>query len=205
MKKGERMSGEQKSKISAALTGKRRGPLSEDHRAKISAALTGRTLAPEHVEKISAARTGETWSEERRLRKSEAVKKSWEGSSAQEALEAYRGSPENLANLARVHDSWARSPEGIAHACSNYIGFSKFVEPLRERDGDLCQLCLELVDFKLRRPDLMSRSVDHIVPTRAGGSDEMHNLWLSHLLCNSKKGARHLGRPDGTTDVREET
>jgi len=47
--------------------------------------------------------------------------------------------------------------------------------------------------------------VDHIVPTRAGGSDEMHNLWLSHLLCNSKKGARHLGRPDGTTDVREET
>ena len=130
-----------------------------------------------------------------------------------------------MKNLERVHESWARSPENLEHLASvrsNWLespegeaAFVRFVssggmwlsvgEDLRERDGDLCQLCLEPVDFDLPIRTPMSRTVDHIVPTRAGGSDEMDNLWVAHMLCNQHKGARHLGRPDGTTDVREET
>lgn len=200
---GQKMSEEQKAKISASMAGKNTGPLSPAHRAKLSESLSGRSLSKDHRAKISDSNSGSTWTEERRTRHSEAVKARWEGSEVQKVFETYRGSPENLACLARVHDSWARSPEGITHARSNYPGFFRFVGPLRERDGELCQLCLETIDFRLKRPNLMSRSVDHIVPARAGGSDEPDNLWLSHLLCNLQKGARHIGRPDGSTDPRK--
>jgi 5-methylcytosine-specific restriction endonuclease McrA len=73
---------------------------------------------------------------------------------------------------------------------------------LRERDGDLCQLCLSLIDFDLPIRTPGSRTVDHVLPVRAGGTDEPDNLWLAHLVCNQRKGARYVGRPDGTRDVR---
>ena len=30
--------------------------------------------------------------------------------------------------------------------------------------------------------------IDHIVPLVAGGSDELHNLQLTHAMCNLRKG-----------------
>lgn len=91
---------------------------------------------------------------------------------------------------------------------NTYGGFrGSFAEvglALRERDGDLCQLCLALIDFDLPVRSPMARSVDHIVPARAGGSDDLNNLWLAHTVCNQRKGSRHIGRPDGSTDVRKQ-
>lgn len=61
---------------------------------------------------------------------------------------------------------------------------------LADRDGRKCGICSELVDIDLRHPDLMSPSVDHIIPRSLGGSDEPENLQLSHLTCNLTKQAR---------------
>ena len=49
------VSPEHRAKISAAHTGKKRGPYSPEHRAKISAAHVGKTISPEHRAKISAS------------------------------------------------------------------------------------------------------------------------------------------------------
>lgn len=58
---------------------------------------------------------------------------------------------------------------------------------LRERDGDRCHLCGDFIDFTVRRPNTMSRSVDHIVPVALGGDDKIHNLALAHLRCNIRR------------------
>ncbi len=41
-----------------------------------------------------------------------------------------------------------------------------------------------------RRPDLMTPSIDHVVPLSRGGSNHPSNLQLAHLLCNLSKGNR---------------
>jgi hypothetical protein len=80
----------------------------------------------------------------------------------------------------------------------------KFGALLRERDGDLCQLCLTDIDFTVAVRTPFSASVDHIIPVRAGGTDDVENLWLAHLVCNQRKGARQVGRSDGSTDIRKD-
>lgn len=80
--------------------------------------------------------------------------------------------------------------------------YSRKGRSLRDRDGDLCQLCLEPIDFTLRHLDPRGRTVDHIIPQRWGGGNEVENLWLAHRACNSAKSARFAGRADGTSDVR---
>lgn len=229
--KGQKMSEEHKAKISAAQTGKRRGPMSDEARANLSDALTGRKLSAEHRAKIGTAGVGRTHSEESRQKMSASQRKAWDNperraehsatmseayadpelraelsarTTAQWADPEYRA--RGLAQLARLHDSWLKSPEGVA---ASRLGLSRMGtwalvgEQLRERDGDLCQLCLDPVDFSLPIDTLMSRSVDHIVPRRAGGTDELDNLWIAHRTCNMKKGARYAGRPDGTKDIRK--
>lgn len=116
-----------------------------------------------------------------------------------ELHESWARSEENLDRLARLREAWVSSPAGAAQIASNRSGWQVYKAPLRARDGDLCQLCLEVMDFKLKK-DPMSVSVDHITPRRAGGSDELENLWLAHLRCNLQKGAHYRGRKDGTTD-----
>ena len=97
--------------------------------------------------------------------------------------------------------SWAA---GVRTDTTRTIGyFALFGAFLREQDGDLCQLCLVPIDFSLPVRTRWSRAVDHIVPLGGGGPDTLDNLWLVHTVCNSRKGARHIGRSDGSTDVRE--
>ena len=239
MKAGEKMSDEQKAKISAAHLGV---SLSPEHRASISKASLGRVKSPETRAKMSASRTGKPLSLETRSRISSsnlgkpksaahraALKEAWVGrkpSDAQiAAITAARSiprTPESLArqaaSLSKTMKGRARTPAQIAvfkratakaHAAmlGNPYGrfrgsFSRVGFILRERDGDRCQLCLKVIDFSLPVRTPMSRSVDHVTPARAGGADSLDNLWLSHLVCNQRKGARHVGRPDGTTDVR---
>jgi hypothetical protein len=54
----------------------------------------------------------------------------------------------------------------------------------------LCGICGEPMDYKLRAPDSMSKSIDHITPLSRGGSHTRGNLQWAHLGCNRRKGAK---------------
>ena len=56
-----------------------------------------------------------------------------------------------------------------------------------ERDGWTCQLCGEGVDPTLTFPNVMSASIDHVVPICEGGLDAPWNVQLAHFSCNSRK------------------
>ena len=58
----------------------------------------------------------------------------------------------------------------------------------------VCALCGKPVDFSLRYPDPMSKTVDHIVPIARGGHpSDLDNLQLAHLACNLAKADRLAG------------
>lgn len=59
---------------------------------------------------------------------------------------------------------------------------------LGDRDGWRCHLCKKRVDRRLKWPDLMSASQDHLIPVADGGSDEPENIALAHWICNSRRG-----------------
>lgn len=94
---------------------------------------------------------------------------------------------------------WEDSPEWFGP----FLDRLALVEMFREQDGDLCQLCLEPIDFGVTWPDVGYPSLDHIRPRACGGTDDPDNLWLAHCSCNASKGARHVGREDGSTDRRK--
>jgi hypothetical protein len=60
---------------------------------------------------------------------------------------------------------------------------------LRKRDGDLCHLCGEAMDFETRTSPL-SASLDHVRPKYEGGTNCLTNLKLAHRCCNEWR--RHL-------------
>lgn len=64
----------------------------------------------------------------------------------------------------------------------------RHVGAIVERDGTACGICGSEVDLNLQHPDLMSRSVDHIIPWSLGGPNHISNYQLSHLVCNIRKG-----------------
>lgn len=59
-----------------------------------------------------------------------------------------------------------------------------------ERDEWMCKLCGEPVDPRIEYPNLLSASLDHIVPLANGGTHEPNNVQLAHFICNSRKGNR---------------
>ena len=61
-----------------------------------------------------------------------------------------------------------------------------------KNDGQ-CQLCHSPIDLRLKSPDPMSFSIDHIVPVSLGGTHTQATLQSSHLLCNSKRGNKPIG------------
>lgn len=73
-----------------------------------------------------------------------------------------------------------------------------------ESSGWRCYLCGGPVDPSLAFPDLMSKSIDHIVPIIKGGRDAPDNVALAHWGCNLSKGAR-LDRPQPLATVAVET
>lgn len=60
------------------------------------------------------------------------------------------------------------------------------------RYGTDCSVCGEAIDMALARPDLMSFSIDHVVPLARGGTHTYENVAPTHLLCNMRKGVRAL-------------
>lgn len=59
-----------------------------------------------------------------------------------------------------------------------------------ERDGWICGICLDPVDPELEWPDLMSASLDHIIPLSRLGPHTRANVQCSHFICNSEKSDR---------------
>lgn len=61
------------------------------------------------------------------------------------------------------------------------------------RDGWVCGLCGGRIDRKVKYPDPLSASLDHIVPMSRGGGHLYRNVQASHLSCNTAKGAGSAG------------
>ena len=78
--------------------------------------------------------------------------------------------------------------ERCKRARRTYHGMS--VNILRNRDGSKCKICGLDIDFDLIFPNQLSPSVDHIKPYSLGGSNDLENLQLAHLRCNSIKSNR---------------
>lgn len=61
------------------------------------------------------------------------------------------------------------------------------------RDGFQCGLCRRRVDIRLKRPDPLSPSIDHMVPISVSRDDTRANVQLAHLSCNLAKGVQAMG------------
>ena len=69
----------------------------------------------------------------------------------------------------------------------------------------ICAICGQPVDFKIKFPDPMSATVDHIIPiSRGGHPSDISNLQLAHFTCNRMKsdrlstdGRAELGKTNG--------
>lgn len=66
-------------------------------------------------------------------------------------------------------------------------------ERVFERDDWTCQVCLLPVDAGLRFPHLQSATIDHVLATSLGGTDDEKNVQLAHFLCNIRKGPKRVG------------
>ena len=62
-------------------------------------------------------------------------------------------------------------------------------DDLLMRDGPLCQICGDHMDWQTGR-HRERVSLDHIMPISKGGSHTMNNVRLVHMGCNSKRGNR---------------
>lgn len=67
-------------------------------------------------------------------------------------------------------------------------------EALGDRDGWVCGICKALIDPTLEYPDLMSATIDHIVPIAHGGRHRWSNVQISHFACNMTKGDAEVPR-----------
>lgn len=92
------------------------------------------------------------------------------------------------------------SPSGTAKycskACANKVrkarkGKRNKIRRLEvfTRDGYTCWICDKQCDPLLRVPDPMAATVDHLIPSHFGGTDDHENLATAHLSCNSRRGA----------------
>ncbi|OFI49534.1 HNH endonuclease [Floricoccus tropicus] len=67
------------------------------------------------------------------------------------------------------------------------VAFEKNRKRLLKTDN-VCGICGQLIDKKLKAPDPMSAVVDHIIPVSKGGHpSDIDNLQLAHWTCNRQK------------------
>ena len=57
-----------------------------------------------------------------------------------------------------------------------------------KRDKWMCGICGNPVDIDVAWPDLLSPSMDHIIPLSKGGDHSYKNVQCAHLGCNMSKG-----------------
>ena len=88
-------------------------------------------------------------------------------------------------------------PRGAASQRAERIG--AFVEnidmtTLLERDGWKCGICDKGIDPKLRHPNRMAGTLDHVIPLNQGGQHHYGNAQAAHYACNSSKGDRFTAK-----------
>ena len=157
-------------------------------REELMASLNAVMESPEARQKMSEARSQWLADPAHREMVSEQLRRRW-------------ADPEYRRRMLDVQRApWEDSPEWFGP----FLNRLTLVAILRERDGDLCQLCLAPIPFiGLVWPDPEYPNVDHVRPTACGGTDDPDNLWLAHAHCNLSKGSRYVGRQDGSTDRRK--
>lgn len=57
------------------------------------------------------------------------------------------------------------------------------------RDNWVCGICGRKINKRLKYPNPLSASIDHIIPLSKGGNDNPVNVQASHLRCNVGKNA----------------
>ena len=66
------------------------------------------------------------------------------------------------------------------------------VEVLLVRDGNLCYLCDEVIDFTLPRNTAYGAVIEHVIPIAKGGMDTWSNVKLAHWICNGRKSDKMI-------------
>lgn len=61
------------------------------------------------------------------------------------------------------------------------------------RSGSPCWLCEQPIDLSLRYPNNLSFTVDHVIPTSHGGTNELEQLRPAHAICNKRRGNQPAG------------
>ncbi|MER6098344.1 HNH endonuclease signature motif containing protein [Streptomyces sp. NPDC001728] len=64
---------------------------------------------------------------------------------------------------------------------------------LADRDGLKCHLCARKLSLVTKRPNPGYASIDHVIPLSVGGTNDLANLRLAHLVCNLRKRAKAMG------------
>lgn len=59
---------------------------------------------------------------------------------------------------------------------------------IADRDRWRCGICGRRVNRKLKHPDPLCGSIDHVIPVSEGGTNDVWNLRLTHLRCNLSRG-----------------
>lgn len=91
----------------------------------------------------------------------------------------------NRSRKGRLRDKKKLSMRRAREKCS----IVEDIHPIEifERDDYVCGLCGKRIDPLKKYPDLMSASIDHIIPVSLGGNHTYDNLQAAHFLCNTRK------------------
>lgn len=91
----------------------------------------------------------------------------------------------NRSRKGRLRDKKKKTIRRAREKCS----IVEDIHPIEifERDDYVCALCGERIDSTKKYPDLMSASIDHIIPISLGGNHTYDNLQAAHFLCNTRK------------------
>jgi len=98
-----------------------------------------------------------------------------------EAMEVVRLLGIGMELQERERQEWLASAVSRRRAAQSAI--VRLKDAVIARDGYTCGICGGGVEAK----DL---SIDHIIPVSRGGSAELENLQVAHLICNIRKGAK---------------
>lgn len=85
----------------------------------------------------------------------------------------------------KLHPEKAKDNAKRRRAVIKNVIVEKFTSTeIYERDKWICQVCRKRVNKRLKWPDSLSPSLDHIIPVSHGGTHERRNVQLAHLFCN---------------------
>ena len=66
------------------------------------------------------------------------------------------------------------------------------ISVLRERDGDDCIHCGQVMVFGAKTKGPRNVSIEHIIPKARGGPNKIYNFALAHFDCNQKRGCKPI-------------